>query len=225
MSTPTNEENLQAIYGPIPGANDVPSPVSSPSPSSYDSPRALSATPPPIRAAQRSSPQMTLSSFIVPVYPKANFSPTRSASPTKASRSSSPSNKHNMLDSRSSPDNSDSEHRGRHQRNGHPEIHQPLPRRPRPSVLPRSEESSLIPQPIPLQVKQDISTIVRGVLRPHWKSKQLTQSQYEDINRDVSHKIYAEVKNPSAISDDAKQNWEDIARREVARAVAELVKA
>lgn len=71
-------------------------------------------------------------------------------------------------------------------------------------------------------MKQSICKIVRSALKPHWRSSQLTAEQYEMINRDISRKIYEEVKDPTAVDDDTKQGWEQIATREVARAVASL---
>jgi len=71
-------------------------------------------------------------------------------------------------------------------------------------------------------MKESISCIVRGALKPHWKSSQLTADQYAIINRDVSRKIYEEVTNPRSVDDDSRRLWEKIATKEVARAVAEL---
>jgi hypothetical protein len=63
---------------------------------------------------------------------------------------------------------------------------------------------------------------VREALRPHWKSSQLTASQYATINRDISHKLYDEVKTPTAINEEVKKTWEKMASQEVARALSEL---
>lgn len=216
MSTPSDEETLRHIYGPIPGANDVSSPARSPSPLSQGC-----ITPPPVRS---SSPHMTLSSHITPIYPPANFSPTRASSSNsssiKPSRATSP-HKHAHRDNRSSPENSDSEPRGRQ----HPrplELRQPQPRRNRPAVLPRSENVSPTRPTLPLELKQSINSIVKAALRPHWRDRQLTAEQYEKINRDISRLIYEEVKDPSAVTEDTKQSWEKTASQEVARAVASL---
>jgi hypothetical protein len=190
MSTPSDDENIRNIFGPIPGAHDAPSPAaSSPAASGLSSPRALSTTPPPQPRRRPTSPQLTLSSHIEPIYPPANFSPTRS-----------------------SPDNSDSE----------TSIRQPRPRRPQPARLPRSQDASPSRAPLPMETKQNITNIVRDVLRPHWKSEKLTAAQYATINREVSHKLYEEITDPTAIDEDDKKNWEKLATREVERAVSEL---
>jgi len=87
------------------------------------------------------------------------------------------------------------------------------------------EASPTSGNPLPLEVKEKISKIVRGALNPHWKSKQLTADQYATINQNVSRKIYEEVKNYSpkeGLGEEMKQQWEKIATQEVAQMVAEL---
>ncbi len=212
MSAPSDEESIRALYGHIPGANDISSPVGSPS-------RASSITPPPNHSTRPSSPQMTLSSHIEPIYPPANYSPTRASSANKPSRSSSPY-KRGVRENRSSPETSDSEHRGR--QNGTSELRQPRPRRAAPIVVPKTENVSPSTSPLPLEVKENISNIVRTALHPHWKSSQLTTDQYIAINREISRKIYDQVHDPTAIGEEARHNWESLAKIEVDRAVAGL---
>lgn len=211
MSAPSNGTTVEEIYGRIPGANDlVSSPIHSPS-------RASSSTPPPNQAARPSSPVMTLSSMIAPIYPPANFSPTRSSSPNKHSRSTSPSK---VREAGSSPENSDSEHRSR----GRPfttEVRQPRPRRAQPIIVARSEVSPAR-SPLPLEIKESISSIVRSALKPHWKSNRLTAEQFSTINRDISRKIYEQVQDPAVVGNDLRQSWESLASKEVARAMADL---
>lgn len=220
MSTPSDRESIASMYGHVPGVNDGPSPAGSPSHYSHGS-----ITPPPVRSG---SPQMTLSSHIAPIYPPANYSPTRIASSSNStghSRSSSPHGAA-LRDGRSSSDNSDTESRGRRQpQRGHHgalELRQPQPRRMPAAALQRSQDVSPSRSALPLEMKQSICKIVRSALKPHWRSSQLTAEQYEMINRDISRKIYEEVKDPTAVDDDTKQGWEQIATREVARAVASL---
>ena len=71
-------------------------------------------------------------------------------------------------------------------------------------------------------MKENISSIVRSALNPHWKSSQLTADQYAAINREVSRKLYDEVPNPAVVGSEMRRIWEQKASREVARAVAEL---
>jgi hypothetical protein len=214
MSTPSDEETLLQMFGPIPGVNDAPSPAHSQG----------SITPPPNRA---SSPVMTLSSHIAPLYAPPSYTPTRGLSLDTAekSRSSSPQRTAQREAAQSSPDNSDSEHRGRRQhpsrRHGALELRQPQPRRTHNGILPSRSHNTSPARPLPFEMKENISKIVRGALKPHWRSKQLTAEQYETINRDISRKIYDEVKNPE-INEDMQQSWERLATQEVARAVASL---
>lgn len=204
---PSDDETIRSVFG-LPQAIDPSSPVTSPSASAHNSPRAMSLTPPPpapvaangtARSASR-SPVLSLSSHIEPHYPPANYSPTRS-----------------------NGESSDSDSRQRH-RKASPELRQPRPTRQLEVRLSRSQDSSPTRKPLPLQVKEDIAQVVRAALKPHWKSKtsQMSRDEYERINRTISHRIYDEVTDPSAVNDEAKQQWEKIATAEVARAVAEL---
>lgn len=203
QSGPSDDETVRGLFE-LPPTVGPSSPVTSPSVSAHNSPRALSLTPPPaplVHAIARSasrSPVLSLSSHIEPKYPPANYSPTRS-----------------------NGESSDSENRPQ-QRNGSPELRQPRPRRQLEVRLSRSQDSSPTRKMLPLEVKESISQVVRTALKPHWKSSQLSRDQYESINRSVSHKIYEEVSDPSAVNNDAKRQWEKIATAEVARAVEEL---
>ncbi|KAI1413611.1 hypothetical protein F5Y13DRAFT_26904 [Hypoxylon sp. FL1857] len=210
MSTPSDDENIRSLFTfskPIP---DPSSPVSSPPPSAYNSPRALSTTPPPRAIGDRPGSPLSLSSHIEPIYPPSNF-----------------------LASRSNSDNSDSESRSRqharrhkHRVNtGFPEIEQPRPQRQQSMNigrrLSRSENTSPTRAALPFEMKESISGIVKDALKPHWKSGHITADQYASINRDLSHKLYKEVSDDS-LNDDARQRFEQIATKEVARAVADL---
>jgi len=198
MSTPSDDENIRCLFAENRPPADPSSPGSSPAASAGSSPRAMSTTPPPHRALRPSSPTL-LSSHIEPVYPPANYSPTRSAG-----------------------DASDGEQRRSPNGTAVAELRQPRPRRQQPISLPRSEDASPTRTPLSLEMKENISKVVRTALKPHWKSSQLTADQYAAINRDVSRKLYDEVSDPAAIDDDAKQLWEKKATKEVARALAEL---
>ncbi|KUI59840.1 hypothetical protein VP1G_07046 [Cytospora mali] len=205
----SDDETIRGLFG-VPQSVDPSSPVTSPSPSAVNSPRALSLTPPPpppphngtFRSASR-SPVLSLSSHIEPMYPPANYSPTRS-----------------------NGESSDSEGRPHRHRNGSPELRQPRPKRQHEVRLPRSQDASPTRKALPLGIKESISQVVRAALKPHWeieKSKRkLSSDQYATINRNVSHRIYEEVADPSTVGDEAKRHWEKIAAKEVARAIAEL---
>ncbi|KAK1981639.1 hypothetical protein LZ30DRAFT_592269 [Colletotrichum cereale] len=194
MSTPSDDDTVRNYFGARSGA-DPSSPVTSPSPSSRNSPRALSLTPPP--HSRPTSPTLSLSSYVEPRFPKANYSPTRNAG-----------------------ESSDSDSRS----NG-AEIRQPRPQRPnrqRPNFSRSQDSSPTRPPAIPFETKERISSIVRAALKPHWRAQELTSEQYANINRDVSRKLYEGLRDPHTLDEDAKKTWEKIASKEVARAVEEL---
>ena len=194
----------------------VESPASSPPPSGFSSPDFPSSPPVIDRPV---SPILPLSSHIEANLPKANYPPA-------------PSRQHG--DSEAGPS------RSKHSR---AKMSQALPQRPsqealseRPMVL-RAAPSKFAAKgcsegsrnrragsPVSLEVKEKINHIVRGALKPHWKSRHITSQQYEIINRDVSRKLYEEVSEPSknTLNEDCKQRCESIATREVARAIAGL---
>ncbi|KAI0480130.1 hypothetical protein GGR56DRAFT_254774 [Xylariaceae sp. FL0804] len=207
MSTPSDDETIRALFPLNKPAADPSSPATSPSPSAHSSPRALSTTPPPRGINDRPGSPLSLSSWIEPVYPPANYGANTSGG--------------EQSDSESRP------RQPRRQHNAHiPEIRQPRPRRhqsPNMSAnLVRSQEASPVRAPaLSLEMKETISGIVKDALKPHWKSRQLTADQYSSINRDLSHKLYKEVRDP-ALDEDSRDRFEKIATREVARAVAEL---
>ncbi len=205
MSPSSDDENIRALFGPPRAAADPSSPVTSPSPSVHNSPRALSTTPPPRGINDRPGSPLSLTSRIEPVYPPANY-----------------------LASLNGADHSDSESRTRPQHNtptSRPlEIRQPRPRRQTSTSisanLARSQETSPT-RALPFEIKENVSGIVKDALKPHWKSGQITSDQYATINRDVSRKLYDEVSD-AALNDDIRHRCEMIATTEVAKAVADL---
>ncbi|KAI0013908.1 hypothetical protein F4779DRAFT_613187 [Xylariaceae sp. FL0662B] len=209
MSTSSDDENIRALFVSSRPTADPSSPASSPSPSAYSSPRALSTTPPPRGINDRPGSPLSLSSRIEPIYPPANYVSIRNG------------------------DHSDSESRTRqhthhHSHNGAgrvPEIQQPKPRRQQSTNisanLSRSQNASPTRGALPFEMKESISGIVKDALKPHWKSGNITADQYASINRDLSHKLYREV-SEEALNDDARQRFEKIATTEVARAIADL---
>ncbi|EKJ70734.1 hypothetical protein NXS19_011725 [Fusarium pseudograminearum] len=226
------------------------SPVMSPTSSAFGSPRALSLTPPPMPNfnARPGSPTLSLSSTIQPRYAPANYSPTRTNhertnpdhsdseirfprnaplnfSPTRSRRervSRERASRERASRDQTSRDNSDSEVRPATLPEGRPlEIRQPRPRRPDEVPVQRKEEP-----PTDLNLTQEdkvsINEIVKGALRPHWRSRKLTTEQYSVINRDISRKLYDEVKGAASLSDEARRQWENRATKEVTQAVAKL---
>ncbi|KAJ2968721.1 hypothetical protein NUW58_g10159 [Xylaria curta] len=209
MSTSSDDENIRALFATAKSNTDPHSPATSPSPSGYSSPRALSMTPPPRGINDRPGSPLSLSSRIEPIYPPANYIVARDAG-----------------------EQSDPESRQRQQPNHQSnsinktlEIRQPRPRRYRSvdisSNLVHSPDVSPTRTTLPFEVKESISGIVKDALKPHWKSGQLTADQYASINRDLSHKLYKEV-SELELDDQARVRFEKIATKEVARAVADI---
>ncbi|OTB17710.1 hypothetical protein K445DRAFT_56181 [Daldinia sp. EC12] len=215
MSAPSDDENVRPLFTfskPIPDpSSPASSPALSPSPSAFSSPRALSTTPPPRAINDRPGSPLSLSSHIEPIYPPTNFLANRG----NGEHSDSDSGSHRRT------------HRHQNSRAGGncPEIRQPRPQRQQPSPsdghLSRSQDTSPTRAGLPFQMKESISGIVKDALKPHWKSGHITADQYASINRDLSHKLYKEVSDDS-LNDDARQRFEKIATKEVARAVADL---
>ncbi|GAO13152.1 hypothetical protein UVI_02025100 [Ustilaginoidea virens] len=178
------------------------SPAISPSPSNHSSPRALSLTPPPLPSlgGRPTSPTLSLSTHIEPRYAPANYSPTRSSSDHAE-----PEPRPAKVDSRPL------------------ELRQPRSRRAHQvSTATRSEETSPTRWTMTQEEKKSINDIVKTALRPHWRAQRLTTEQYATINRDISRKLYDEVKNVSSLNEESRRTWEIRATQEVAQAVAEL---
>lgn len=206
--TPSDDENVKSYFSR--GAPDATSPASSPAPSIHNSPRALSLTPPPLSNGRPGSPTLSLSSYIEPRYPRANYSPTRqSTSPTRqSSRGQS-----DTETKEKSPEPNTANTRTL-------EIRQPQPRRPQLGTAAGSMDASSAREQLSPEAKASINGMVRTALKPHWRANELTTEQYSTINRDVSRKLYEEIKNPAALNDDALKTWEKVASKEVARAVS-----
>jgi hypothetical protein len=208
MSVPGEDDGQHAIInGSGNGANgrlviDA-SPSAGPaSPTGYSSPRAM--TPPPFSNDRPSSPLLSLSSHIEPRYPPVHYSPTHGGS-DEARRTSSPNRRGGIR--AASPDGLPRESRRQSVRmeGGSPRMADASPTRP--TLL-------------SIEVKSDISNMVRAALRPHWHAKQLSPEQYASINRDISHKLYDAAEDMT--HEDGRKKWEHVVSQEVARAVSEL---
>lgn len=232
MSTPSEDENIRNFFNPRNGVEPS-SPVASPTSSSHNSPRALSLTPPPF---PRPSSPSTLSSYVEPVFPKANYSPTRNSGETSDSEGRFRGDATEIRQPRPRrPGHGQRSPTQARAQNASPTRLEPRPE-PRPASRPASRpepkpESRPDPKPeakaenkaeIPLGDKERISGIVRAALKPHWRAQELTSHQYATINRDVSRKLYEGLRDPSALDKDAKKTWEKIAAQEVSRALSEL---
>ncbi|TQV99588.1 hypothetical protein V2A60_005054 [Cordyceps javanica] len=183
---------------------DASSPAISPSPSNHSSPRAMSLTPPPLPRlnGRPTSPTLSLSTHIEPVYAPANYSPNRYSS-----------------------DHSDSDSRPvRAEMIRTVEIRQPRPRRPQPTIA-RTAASSPTRLTMTQEDKKSINEIVKSALRPHWRAQKLTTEQYATINRDISRQLYEEVKDASVLDESTRRRWEQRADQAVAQAMSDLTAA
>ncbi|KAI8963527.1 hypothetical protein F5Y11DRAFT_365007 [Daldinia sp. FL1419] len=212
MSTPSDDENIRPLFTFTKPLPDPSSPASSPSPSAFSSPRALSTTPPPRAINDRPGSPLSLSSHIEPIYPPTNFLANRGNGDHSDSDSGSRRRAQRPQNSRAGGSS--------------PEIRQPRPQRQQPIAssdhLSRLQDTSPTRAALPFEMKESISGIVKDALKPHWKSGHITADQYASINRDLSHKLYKEVSDDS-LNEDARQRFEKIATKEVARAVADLM--
>ncbi|RFU79065.1 ribosomal l37ae [Trichoderma arundinaceum] len=207
--------------------HEASSPALSPSPSAYSSPRALSLTPPPLPNlnGRPTSPTLSLSTHIEPVYPPANYSPTNS--PTTYSPTRFSSSDHSDSESRPVKPEPRAEGRSENRLESRPlELRQPRPRRVHqmsPDSSPTRGDENSLRHIMTTEEKKSVNDIVRNALRPHWRAQKLTVEQYATINRDISRKLYDEVKDASSLDDESRrQTWEKRVTQEVARAISEL---
>ncbi|KAI4142549.1 MAG: hypothetical protein L6R39_004891 [Caloplaca ligustica] len=174
------------------------SPGASPTASNHASPRALSATPPPSLSPRSGSP-LSLTSKVEPIFPPPEFSPARSPPP---------SNNHRVPEWRRYQDN---------------ELHHPRPNRNTlGSSPPRSEESSPSRITMSLEAKEGVQKMVSSALKPHWQKAEISKDQFTDINRNVSRMLYEKVGDEGNLTDGSRDIWEQMARKEVAKAVQSL---
>lgn len=65
--------------------------------------------------------------------------------------------------------------------------------------------------------------MVKLVLSPRYRDKEITKDQYTDINRDVSRKLYDLVGTATALADQMeREKWQGVAEDEVKKAITAL---
>lgn len=181
---------------------------SSPATSNPSSPRALSATPPPVQAASRPNSPPGLSSSIQPVYPP--YSPQQPTSPDIKPKPPEP-----LL-------------HGSTTRNQHGETHiaRPKPRRPRiPVIVDDDRQRTRSHDTSPTRTadyKADVQKLVSAALKPRYHKQEITKDEYTSINRDVSRMLYDKIGDLEALDLHAKTQWEKVAGEEVDKAVTAL---
>ena len=187
--------NMQTVTGHSSPQTSSPGP--SPTTSNHPSPRARSTTPQPSMGTRPGSP-LPLTSKVEPIYPPAEFSPTRS--PTDITLTHRP----------------------------HNETRQPniSGRRSRPplqtSSPPTSKDTSPTRATMPLSTKTDLQRMVSTALTPHYQSNTVSKDQYTDINRNVSRFLYEKFADAGSINGESRKSWERLANDEVAKAIQSL---
>ncbi|KAI0997229.1 hypothetical protein K3495_g10957 [Podosphaera aphanis] len=193
---------------PTPSTISVPSRITSPSADSL-SPitlpvssnialRAKSGTPPP-HIKRRSLSPLPLTSRVEPIFPPVEYSTLRPQKGTTSKQTKSPitASQHSWSINNSS-------------------VHShAFGRIPATSISPARVTMSI-------ETKEDISKIVKSALSPHWKSAEITEEQYGDINRDVSRKLYEILADHNLADEREKHNCKKIALAEVETAVKSL---
>lgn len=182
---------------------------SSPATSNPSSPRAMSATPPPMPNGFRPSSPPGLSSSIQPVFPPAGFSP-RSPTDEKDKVQESPPPRDTPT--RIPPA---------------PNLPRPKPRRPRiPEAAltsrTRSNDTSPIRNKLSVDKKADVQRLVSAALKPHYHEQKISKDEYTTINRDVSRMLYDKIGDFEALDLEGKARWEKVAGEEVNKAVTAL---
>ncbi|KAL2050574.1 hypothetical protein ABVK25_009244 [Lepraria finkii] len=74
---------------------------------------------------------------------------------------------------------------------------------------------------MPLSTKSDLQKMVTAALKPYYPNE-VSKDQYTDINRNVSRMLYEKVGENGSLEGEARENWERLARDEVAKAVQSL---
>ena len=173
------------------------SPGASPTTSNHPSPRARSTTPQPSVGTRPGSP-FSLTSKVEPIYPPAEFSPTRS--PTDISLAHRPHN--------------ETRQPNKTQRRSRPPIQSSSP--------PTSKDVSPTRATMPLSTKTDLQRMVSTALSPHYQSNTVSKDQYTDINRNVSRFLYEQVGDAGSVNGESRKAWERLANDEVAKAIQSL---
>ncbi|EXJ86268.1 hypothetical protein A1O1_06638 [Capronia coronata CBS 617.96] len=196
------------------------SPALSPLPSNHSSPRAMSATPPPLAALRPGSPT-GLTSSIQPVFPSTEYSPLRPNSPDSGG-----SNSGDAPATRPNAENAARSGTAAPMRLMHPRprsrIPQILENPSSPVTQPRSTDASPTRANMSLNAKADVQRLVATALKPHYHDQTITKDEYTIINREISRMLYDRIGDFEALDRDGKAKWEKVAGDEVNKAVHAL---
>ncbi|KAI9819787.1 MAG: hypothetical protein M1832_003862 [Thelocarpon impressellum] len=181
------------------------SPASSPTTSTYNTPRAMSNTPPPAVATRPGSP-FQFTSRIEPDFSHMAFSPSRSPPRTR-------------------PSMARATHENAHARPTQDRQPRPIHRGSPANSPSTSAEVSPTRVTMPLVAKEEIQKMVKAALRPFWAKQTITADQYTDVNRLVSRLLYDKIGDVTSLDQDGREYWEGVAAAEVEEAVEALAKA
>ena len=203
-ATPPNEQT-----SPTPS-----SPVLSPVSSNHPSPRAASATPPPVHHLRPGSPT-GLSSSIQPVFQQIESAPTRPPpEPAPISPVMEQFSRDNIGLSLSDSENTLGLRRT------------PRSHNHRSPVAPRARSTDTSParRSLSLSAKQDVQKLVSAALKPFYSDGQVTKDDYTSINRDVSRMMYEHVgvNGIDGVEGDKRKSLEQRVATEVRKAVETL---
>ena len=221
-STPGPSNNINRSYvrnaaSPTEQGSPRPSsPAGSPSPSNHSSPRATSATPPPPAHLRPGSPSL-LSSTIQPIFPSADYSPTRSRSPPNREKLN---GEHVTIRSTQS----------RPPASTTTPLAQPKPRSRIPHILtqgssppaPTADEMSPTRTNMSLSAKSDVQKLVSAALKPHYTEQKISKDQYTAINKNISRMLYEKIGNLEMLDDTDRSRWEKVAGDEVQKALGAM---
>ena len=176
------------------------SPAASPTASNHPSPRALSASPPPMGNGRPGSP-VPLTSKIEPLYPPA---PDFSSEPEQT------------LTSRQRHRNSKSQTR----------VGRWAAESANSSSPPRSRSEDNSPtRAMSLTAKENLQKLVKNALKGPYKNGEVTKDQYTDINRNVSHLLYDKVGDGGEVNGHNEEVLKSMANDEVTKALQALQEA
>jgi hypothetical protein len=175
------------------------SPESSPV-SGHATPRSM--TPPPLRPASPVQP----SSLILPIFPPAPDVLSDSVA-NSLERARSRQRAHLELRSpATSPSRADTS---------------PRPSSPTsPAASPTSYSPLTTSHQLGIKTKSEVQSLVKSILKPHYKKRAVNAEQYTEINKSICRKLYEQIGTEDNFAN--KEHWQDVAKEEVEQAIGAL---
>jgi hypothetical protein len=175
------------------------SPESSPV-SGHATPRSM--TPPPLRPASPVQP----SSLILPIFPPAPDILSDSVA-NSLERARSRQRAHLELRSpATSPTRADTS---------------PRPSSPTsPAASPKAYSPATTSHQLGIKTKSEVQSLVKSILKPHYKKRAVNAEQYTEINKSICRKLYEQIGTEENFAN--KEHWQDVAKEEVEQAIGAL---